>query len=71
MTLIEIEGEVRKTIPFAVEDGRLVDPARPLAIYSLNGGEFKPYRLLKPEERAAENIPTNVMTTVLAEKMTQ
>ena len=66
--IYEIEGEVKRPIPFAIEDGRLADPARSLAVYSLEGGEFKPYRMLTPDEK--KNIPTNVMTTVPPEKMT-
>ena len=69
VTLFETDGDSRKAIPFQVEDGRLADPARTLAIYSLNGGEFKPYRLLSPAEREAEKIPTNLMTSVPIEKM--
>ena len=65
--LYEIEGETRKAIPFAVEDGRLADPARTLAIYAINGGEFKPYRMLSVEEK--KNIVTNILTTVPQDKM--
>ena len=67
VTLYEIEGETRKAIPFAVEDGRLADPARTLAIYAISGGEFKPYRMLSADEK--KNIVTNVLTTVPQEKM--
>ena len=69
VTLFEIDGDSRKAIPFAVEDGRLADPARTLAVYSLKGGKFKPYRLLSAAEREAEGIPVNVMTTAPAEQM--
>ena len=65
--LYEIEGETRKAIPFAVEDGRLADPARTLAIYAVSGGEFKPYRMLSNDEK--KNIVTNIPTTVPTEKM--
>ena len=65
--LYEIEGENRKAIPFAVEDGRLADPARTLAIYAISGGEFKPYRMLSADEK--KNIVTNIFTTVPQEKM--
>ena len=63
----EIEGEARKAIPFTVEDGRLADPAKTLAIYAINGGEFKPYRMLSADEK--KNIPSNILTTVPLEKM--
>ena len=68
VTLYEIEGESKKAIPFMVEDGRLANPARTLAIYAIQGGEFKPYRMLNAEEKA--KIPTNILTTVPAEDMT-
>ena len=67
--LYEVNGEVKNPIPFSVEDGRLVDPARSLAVYSVDGGEFKPYRMLGAEEKKL--IPTNIMTTVPPEKMNQ
>ena len=65
--LYKIEGEVKKAIPFPVEDGRLADPARTLAIYAIRGGEFKPYRMLSAEEKNI--ILPNVLTTVPPEKM--
>ena len=65
--LYEIEGESRKAIPFAVEDGRLADPARTLAIYAINGGEFKPFRMLSVDEK--KNIVQNILTTLPLEKM--
>lgn len=65
--LYEIKGEVKKAIPFPVEDGRLADPSRTLAIYAVNGGEFKPYRMLSADEK--KNILPNVLTTVPVEKM--
>ena len=67
VALYEIEGESKKQIPFVVEDGRLADPARTLAIYAINGGEFKPYRLLTEDEK--KGIATNILTTVPAEGM--
>ena len=67
ITLHEIDGESRKAIPFSVEDGRLTNPARTLAIYSLEGGEFKPFRLLSEEEK--KNIPQNVMTADPSDRM--
>ena len=69
VTLFEIDGDTKKTIPFAVEDGRLIDPARTLAIYALKGGDFKPFRILSDEDK--KNIPTNVMTVVPADQMDQ
>ena len=67
--LYQVEGDGKTPIPFTVEDGRLVDPARSLAVYSLDGGEFKPFRMLTPDEK--KNIPTNVVTTIPPEKMNQ
>ena len=49
--LYEIKGEVKKATPFPVEDGRLADPARTLALYAVHGGDFKPYRILTPDEK--------------------
>ena len=71
ISLFEIDGDTRKAIPFEVEDGRLLDPPRTLAIYSLNGGEFKPYRLLTDREKEKEKIPTGVLTVVPEDKMDQ
>ena len=65
--LYEIVGEEKKAIPFTVEDGRLADPARTLAIYAINGGEFKPYRMLSADDR--KNILPNVLTSVPSVKM--
>ena len=59
ITLVEIDGESRKTVSFTVEDGRLADPARTLAIYALKSGEFRPYRMLSEEEK--KDIPTGVV----------
>ena len=67
--LYEVVGDGKKPIPFSVEDGRLADPARALAVYSIDGGEFKPYRMLSVEEKRI--IPTNVMTSIPPEKMNQ
>ena len=68
VTLFEINGESKKAIPFLVEDGRLADPARTLAIYAIQGGEFKPYRMLNPDEKKI--IATNILTSVPPENMT-
>ena len=65
--LFKIEGEVKKAIPFSVEDGRLADPARTLAIYAISGGDFKPYRMLGTEEK--KHILSNILTSVPPEKM--
>jgi len=55
--LVRITGEKTKvTLPVPVEDGRLVDLARSLAIIRLdkiNGGEFIPFEQLPPEQAAA------------------
>ena len=66
--LYEIENDNRKPIAFEVEDGRLVDPARTLAILSINKlGDFKPYRMLSADEK--KEVPTGVMTIIQTERM--
>ena len=65
VSLVEIIGEMpnqtKRPIPFKVEDGRLVNPARSLAILHLNGiKRFTPYRFLKAEQKT--DIVTNVFT---------
>ena len=67
VSLYEIEGDTKKAIPFVVEDGRLADPARTLALYAIHGGDFKPFRILTPDEK--KNIQVNVMTSVQPETM--
>ena len=69
ITLYEIDGDSRRAIQFSVEDGRLADPARTLAIYSLQGGEFKPFRMLTEDEK--KDIPQNILTTSPSEVMDQ
>ena len=66
--LYEIENDNRKPIAFEVEDGRLVDPARTLAILSINKlGDFKPFRMLSADEK--KEVPTGVMTIIQTERM--
>ena len=61
VSLIEVINDEKKTISFKVEDGRLVNPARSLAILALNGiKRFTPFRFLTAEQRA--DIQTNVDT---------
>ena len=56
ITLVELDGETKTPIPFKLEDGRLQDPAKTLAIYTLNGvagvREFKPFRIASAAEKA-------------------
>ena len=67
VALYKMDGDAKKANPFMVEDGRLADPARTLAIYAVQGGEFKPCRMLTPDEK--KNIATNVLTSVQPENM--
>ena len=68
VVLYEIENANRKPVPFEVEDGRLVDPARTLAILSINNlGEFKPYRMLSADDK--KEVPTGVMTEIPTDRM--
>ena len=48
------EGGVKAPIPFVVEDGRLADPAKTLAILSLKKGSFKPFKFLSEAEKKDE-----------------
>ena len=64
VTLYEVEGERKTAIPFTVEDRRLVNPPRTLAIYSLNGiSDFKPFRLLTQAEK--DDIAANMTADVV------
>ena len=57
----QMPNQTKRSIPFKVEDGRLVNPARSLAILHLNGiKRFTPYRFLNAEQKA--EIETNVLT---------
>ena len=60
--LIEVVDGVRQPLPFTIEDGRLLDPARSMAVIALNdikNKRFTPYRFLSKEEKDA--IPTNIL----------
>ena len=63
VTLYEVDGEKKTAIPFTVEDRRLVNPARTLAIYSLGGNDFKPFRLLSKAEK--DHIIANIASDVI------
>jgi len=72
--LVRITGEkanqTRTALPVEVEDGRLADLARSLALIRLNkinGGEFIPLEQLRPEQ-AAEIQPGTVPAAVLKRK---
>ena len=69
ISLYEIDGDKKTPISFTVEDRRLVNPARSLAIYASNGiNTFKPYRLLTAQEKL--EITSTVTTDVVEpEKM--
>ena len=61
--LVEIVGNERKHLSFHVEDARLADPAKSLAILALNGKKFVPFRFLSKKEK--ESLPSNVMRSAL------
>ena len=63
VTLVEIDSDGgKKRIPFPVEDGRLQDPAKAMAIIALNKKKFRPYKFLSEDEK--KDIPKNVLTKV-------
>ena len=61
--LIEMsDSGVKAPVSFVVEDGRLADPAKTLAILALkNNGSFKPYKFLPEAEK--KDVPKNVLVT--------
>ena len=68
ISLYEIDGQQKTPLPFQVEDRRLVDPARTLAVLALQGiTSFKPFRLLTKDEKddIDKNIATNTVNPVL------
>ena len=63
VSLIEVDGSGgKKRIPFTVEDGRLVEPAKSMAILALLKKKFKPFKFLSEDEK--KEIPQNVLTKV-------
>jgi hypothetical protein len=63
VTLMEVTDDKKEAVPFQVEDGRLVNPAKCLAILHLNGvRKFTPYKFLGEAEKA--DIPKNAWTQV-------
>ena len=58
MLIEQSEGGVKTPIPFVVEDGRLANPAKTLAILSLAKGSFKPFKFLSEAEK--KDVPRNV-----------
>ena len=69
ITLYEIDGQQKTPLPFKVEDRRLVDPARTLAVLSLQGTNvFKPFRLLSKDEKddIEKNIASDTVDPVLS-----
>ena len=64
ISLVEVVGDTKKSLSFKVEDGRLVDPARCLAILALNKiKRYTPYRFLTATQKAG--IASNVMTVAM------
>ena len=74
ITLYEIDGQQKTPLPFTVEDRRLVDPARTLAVLALQGTNvFKPFRLLSKEEKEdiEKNITSDTVEPVLSMNVDQ
>ena len=68
ISLYEIVGERKIPVPFPVEDRRLIDPARTLAIYAVGKvKEFKPFRLLPQDEKdgITASIADNIVHPVV------
>ena len=63
ISLVEVDSVgFKKSIPFKVEDGRLVDPAETMAKIALKKGKFRPYKFLSDQEK--RDIPKDVLTKV-------
>ena len=64
ISLIVAGDDSKKPIPFKLEDARLVDPARTLALNHLRGvRKFTPYHVLTADEK--QMIGPSVMTSVI------
>ena len=63
ISLIRVDDETKTPIPFQLEDARLADPARTLALNHLRGvRQFTPYHVLSADEKAM--IGPGVLTSV-------